>query len=81
MTGFENQVLACLRRWGRAGACEIARQVHVSPEFVQSLLDRLAKEERIVGTNSAGYALSPSEKRRWERYRHLEAGRKPFVRW
>jgi predicted ArsR family transcriptional regulator len=81
MTGIENQILACLRRPDCAAAADVAQRIGVSPEFVQSVLDLLEKEERIAKTGSAGYTLSPSQKGRSERYRRLEARRKPFVRW
>jgi len=81
MTGIENQILACFRRPGCATAADVAQRIGVSPEFVQSVLDPLEKEGLIAKTGRAGYALSPREKGRSERYRHSEARRKPFVRW
>ena len=81
MTGLEDQILACLRRPDCSAATDVARRIGVSPEFVQPVMDRLAKEECLVGTDGGGYALSPKGKRRVERHRHLEAWRKPLVRW
>ena len=81
MTGVENQILACLRRTEGAGAADIARQIRVSTEFVQSVVGRLAGEGRIVGSGSTGYTLSQNEKKRMERYKCLEERRRPLVRW
>lgn len=81
MSGVENQILTCLRKREGAIATEIARQIGVSKEFAQSVMDDLAKEGRIVKSGSGVYAVSQSEKRRWERYRRLEERRRPFLRW
>ena len=81
MSGVENQILACLRRTERAGAADIARQIGVSTEFVESVMDHLAREGRIVRSGSAGYALSQSEKRSLKRYNRLGERRRPLLRW
>ena len=81
MTGIENQILACIRKSEGAGAPDIASQIGVSTAFVQSVIDDLMREDIIVRSGSAGYAVSQDGKRRLERYRSLERQRKPFVRW
>jgi len=81
MTGVENQILAFLRRMQGAGAADVARRICVSTEFVQSVMEELEREGRIVKSGSAGYVLSQNEERRAERYKCLEQRRRPFVRW
>lgn len=81
MTGIEDQIIACLRKTEPAQTADIACQIGVSTQFVQSLIDNLTKEGRIVRSGDAGYALSQNEERRLERYKRLEERRRPFVRW